>query len=86
MENGTKVAYSAVSKPKEGTILTVARKMSEYARQAAPKFRDFSEFLDSVIKKGEEALAETPELLPVLKKAASSTRAAWVFCASTADF
>lgn len=69
MENGTKVAYSAVSKPKEGTILTVARKMSEYARQAAPKFRDFSEFLDSVIKKGEEALAETPELLPVLKKA-----------------
>ena len=69
MENGTKVAYSAVPKPKEGTILTVARKMSEYARQAAPKFRDFSEFLDSVIKKGEEALAETPELLPVLKKA-----------------
>ena len=69
MESGTKVAYSAVSKPKEGTILTVARKMSEYARQAAPKFRDFSEFLDSVIKKGEEALAETPELLPVLKKA-----------------
>lgn len=69
MENGTKVAYSAVSKPKEGTILTVARKMSEYARQAAPKFRNFSEFLDSVIKKGEEALAETPELLPVLKKA-----------------
>lgn len=69
MESGAKVAYSAVSKPKEGTILTVARKMSEYARQAAPKFRDFSEFLDSVIKKGEEALAETPELLPVLKKA-----------------
>lgn len=69
MENGTKVAYSAVSKPKEGTMLTVARMMSEYARTAAPKFRDFAEFLDAVIKKGEEALAQTPEMLPVLKKA-----------------
>ena len=69
MENGTKVAYSAVSKPKEGTILTVARHMSEFARQSAPKFRDFSDFLDAVIKKGEESLAQTPELLPVLKKA-----------------
>ena len=69
MENGTKVAYSAVSKPKEGTMLTVARLMSEFARQAAPKYRDFAEFMADVIKKGEEALAQTPELLPVLKKA-----------------
>lgn len=69
MENGTKVAYSAVSKPKEGTMLTVARLMSEFARQAAPKYKDFALFLTDVIKKGEEALAQTPELLPVLKKA-----------------
>lgn len=69
MENGTKVAYAAVSKPKEGTMLTVARLMSEFARQSASRFRDLSQFLEAVIQKGEEALAQTPELLPVLKKA-----------------
>ncbi len=69
MEAGTQVAYSAVSKPKEGTILTVARLMSEYAKQNAGKFKGFNEFLEAVIQKGEEALAKTPELLPVLKKA-----------------
>ena len=69
MENGTKVAYSAVSKPKEGTMLTVARLMSEFARQQAPKYKDFAVFMADVIKRGEEALAQTPELLPVLKKA-----------------
>ena len=69
MENGTKVAYSAVSKPKEGTMLTVARRMSEFAKQSASKYREFAEFLADVIAKGEEALAQTPEQLPVLKKA-----------------
>ena len=69
MENGTRVAYSAVSKPKEGTMLTVARMMSEFAVSSAAKFRDFTVFLEEVIKKGEEALAKTPEQLPVLKKA-----------------
>ena len=69
MENGTKVAYSAVSKPKEGTMLTVARLMSEFAKASASKYRDFKDFLTDVIKTGEEALAQTPELLPVLKKA-----------------
>lgn len=69
MENGTKVAYAAVSKPKEGTMLTVARLMSEFARQSSFKYKDLSQFLEAVIQKGEEALAKTPELLPVLKKA-----------------
>ena len=69
MGNGTKVGYSAVSKPKEGTMLTVARLMSEFARQQAPKYKDFAVFMADVIKRGEEALAQTPELLPVLKKA-----------------
>ena len=69
MEAGTQVAYSAVSKPKEGTMLTVARLMSEYAKQNAGKFKGFNAFLEAVIQKGEEALAQTPELLPVLKKA-----------------
>ncbi len=69
LEAGTKVAYSAVSIPKEGTILTVVRLMSESASKLASKNRDFTEFLKAVIAVGDEALAQTPELLPVLKKA-----------------
>ena len=69
MEAGTKVAYSAVSIPKEGTILTVVRLMSESAAKLASKNKDFVEFLKALIAVGDEALAQTPELLPVLKKA-----------------
>ncbi len=69
MEAGTKVAYSAVSIPKEGTILTVIRLMSEQASKLASKNKDFTEFLKAVIAVGDDALAKTPELLPVLKKA-----------------
>lgn len=69
MEAGTKVAYSAVSIPKEGTILTVVRLMSESAGKLAGKHKDFVEFLTALIEVGDEALAKTPELLPVLKKA-----------------
>ncbi len=69
MEAGTKVAYSAVSAPKEGTILTVIRMMSEYAVKIASKKKNFEDFLEDVIVEGDRALALTPELLPVLKKA-----------------
>lgn len=69
MEAGTKVAYGAVSIPKEGTILTVVRLMSESAGKLASKHKDFVEFLTALIAVGDEALAKTPELLPVLKKA-----------------
>lgn len=69
MEAGTKVAYSAVSIPKEGTILTVVRLMSESASKLASKNKDFPDFLKALIAVGDEALAQTPELLPVLKKA-----------------
>lgn len=69
LEAGTKVAYSAVSIPKEGTILTVVRLMSESAGKLASKNKDFVEFLKALIEVGDEALARTPELLPVLKKA-----------------
>ena len=69
MEAGTKVAYSAVSKPKEGTILTVVRMMSEAAPKLAGKNKDFVDFFTALIAVGDEALAKTPELLPVLKKA-----------------
>lgn len=69
LEAGTKVAYGAVSIPKEGTILTVIRLMSESAGKLAGKHKDFVEFLTALIEVGDEALAKTPELLPVLKKA-----------------
>lgn len=69
LEAGTKVAYSAVSIPKEGTILTVVRLMSESAGKLASKNKDFVDFFKAVIAVGDEALAQTPELLPVLKKA-----------------
>ncbi len=69
LEAGTKVAYSAVSIPKEGTILTVVRLMSESASKLASKNKDFVDFFKAVIAVGDEALAQTPELLPVLKKA-----------------
>ncbi len=69
MEAGTKVAYSAVSAPKEGTILTVIRMMSEYAVKVASKKKSFEEFFEDVLAEGDRALAMTPELLPVLKKA-----------------
>lgn len=69
MEVGTKVAYAAVSIPKEGTILTVVRLMGEAATKLAAKHKDFVEFLTALIEVGDEALAKTPDLLPVLKKA-----------------
>lgn len=68
MKNATSIAYSAVSKPKEGTMLTVSRLMSD-AAQFAVRQRDFELFFKEIIEKGEEALASTPDLLPVLKKA-----------------
>lgn len=69
LEAGTKVAYSAVSIPKEGTILTVVRMMSEAAGKLASKNKDFVDFLNALIEVGDDALAHTPEMLPVLKKA-----------------
>ena len=69
LEQGTKVAYGAVSVPKEGTILTVFRMMSEHAVKVASKKKNFEDFFKEVIDEGERALALTPTLLPVLKKA-----------------
>ena len=68
MKKSTDVAYSAVSKPKEGTMLTVSRMMSECA-QTAQRHKDFEAFFKEIIARGQEALDLTPELLPVLKKA-----------------
>ncbi len=62
-------AYKAVMKPKEGTILTVARGMSEKAAELSLKELPFIDFVKQVLEQGEESLKETPELLPVLKEA-----------------
>ena len=69
MVEGSKIAYKAVTKPKEGTILTVIRVMSEQATEISKKVSDLEEFLRLVLEKGEDVLQQTPEMLPVLKKA-----------------
>ena len=69
MQEGANIAYKAVTKPKEGTILTVIRVMAENAVNVAKKVDDFEVFLKSVLQTGEEILKQTPEMLPVLKKA-----------------
>ena len=69
MQEGANIAYKAVTKPKEGTILTVIRVMAENAVNVAKKCDDFEVFLKKVLEVGEEILSQTPEMLPVLKKA-----------------
>lgn len=69
MQEGANIAYKAVTKPKEGTILTVIRVMAENAVNVAKKCDDFEEFFKRVLDTGEEILRQTPEMLPVLKKA-----------------
>lgn len=69
LKEGSNVAYGAVTKPKEGTILTVIRLMSEQALELAKKYQELPEFLQHTLEAGEEVLKQTPELLPVLKKA-----------------
>ena len=66
---GVEAAYKAVMKPTEGTILTVARVASEYAEKAFADGKDELGVFESAIEGAEIALAETPELLPQLKKA-----------------
>ncbi len=66
---GAQKAYDAVVNPKEGTILTVIRLIGDYAVKVAKRTQDFSEFFKKVLHKGDEVLADTPRLLPVLAKA-----------------
>ena len=68
-ELGVDAAYKAVMKPTEGTILTVARVASEYARSALKKGADALGVFEAAIEGAKIALDETPELLPTLKKA-----------------
>ena len=62
-------AYKAVMRPKEGTILTVARGMADKAAELAEETDDMEVFIAKVIEEGEIVLAQTPEMLPVLKEA-----------------
>ena len=66
---GVEAAYKAVMKPTEGTILTVARVASEYATVAKTEGKDPLQVFEAAMEGANVALANTPELLPVLKKA-----------------
>ena len=66
---GVETAYKAVMKPKEGTILTVAKGVAEKAVEMADKRVSIEEFAEAVIEHGNIVLAQTPEMLPVLKEA-----------------
>ncbi|MEL7603042.1 MAG: DAK2 domain-containing protein, partial [Bacillota bacterium] len=66
---GTEAAYKAVMKPKEGTMLTVSRMISDAAGQLVARGANVYNLLDAIVEEGERALLLTPDLLPVLKEA-----------------
>ncbi|NLJ88135.1 MAG: DAK2 domain-containing protein [Epulopiscium sp.] len=68
-ESGVKTAYKAVMKPKEGTILTVARGIADEALSIAEEIEDIESFLQDVFAHGHAVLKKTPDMLPVLKQA-----------------
>lgn len=69
-EKAVESAYKAVMKPKEGTILTVAKGMADKARELAEEGCDDMElYFRQIIEYGDEVLAKTPDMLPVLKQA-----------------
>lgn len=66
---GVETAYKAVMKPKEGTILTVARACADAAEKYAVEVEDIEVFLSKIIEEGNEMLLKTKDMLPVLKQA-----------------
>lgn len=68
-DRATATAYKAVMKPKEGTILTVAKGLSEKALELAETTDDLEVFIPAVIEEAKAVLEKTPEMLPVLKEA-----------------
>lgn len=68
-KNGVEAAYKAVMKPTEGTILTVSRMSAEAAEEAAKDGADVLIVMSTMYEAAREALAKTPEMLPVLKQA-----------------
>lgn len=69
LKSGSDTAYKAIIKPIEGTILTVVRESGEYALKVANNDMDMIEFFELIVKKANESLDKTPELLKALKEA-----------------
>lgn len=69
LDKGVETAYKAVMKPKEGTILTVARGVADKALELAEEAEDLDAFFEDVLAEGNRVLKLTPEMLPVLKEA-----------------
>lgn len=69
MEKGVETAYKAVMKPKDGTILTVAKEAAVRASQLAETAEDLQPFLEDILQCAEDVLERTPDMLPVLKEA-----------------
>ena len=69
MQAGVEAAYKAVMKPKEGTILTVAKDMAKTAVRSAGRGDNIYKLLDEVLEQGAVTLKKTPDMLPVLKEA-----------------
>lgn len=69
MQKAVETAYKAVMKPKEGTILTVAKGAADKALELIGETEDLTVFLDEIIKHADYVLSQTPEMLPVLKQA-----------------
>ena len=69
LQKAVETAYKAVMKPKEGTILTVAKGGADKALELIGETDDLTVFLDKVIKHSEYVLSQTPDMLPVLKQA-----------------
>lgn len=69
MERAVETAYKAVMKPKEGTILTVAKEASLKAAEIAPEAEELEPFFKEIFEHAEYTLSRTPEMLPVLKEA-----------------
>lgn len=67
-DNGVKIAYKAVMKPVEGTILTVAKDAAKMAVETAKHEKDIVALMDTVLREAKASLKRTPELLPVLKE------------------
>lgn len=68
-DKAVETAYKAVMKPKEGTILTVAKEAAAKAAEIAPDAEELQPFFEEIFAHAEETLARTPEMLPVLKEA-----------------
>ena len=69
MQKAVETAYKAVMKPKEGTILTVAKGMADKSCELVGESDDLVHVIDEIIKHGDYVLSQTPEMLPVLKQA-----------------